>query len=102
MTNFEKVKIFMKTFGQEVKEKSSFSSDKINKLRFNLIKEEMILLRSFGRFQAKWTEDKPWSYSRIEFFLNDLVVELSLRLLPRSTISIEVFGILLFKDNAKA
>ena len=41
MTNFEKVKTFMKTFGQEVKEKSSFSSDKINKLRINLIKEEL-------------------------------------------------------------
>ena len=41
MTNFEKVKIFMKTFGQEVKEKSSFSSDKINQLRVNLIKEEL-------------------------------------------------------------
>ena len=41
MTNFEKVKIFMKTFGQEVKEKSSFSSDKIKKLRVNLIKEEL-------------------------------------------------------------
>jgi len=45
MTNFEKVKTFMKTFGQEVKEKSSFSSDKINKLRFNLIKEELEELR---------------------------------------------------------
>ena len=31
----------MKTFGQEVKEKSSFSSDKINQLRINLIKEEL-------------------------------------------------------------
>ena len=41
MTNFEKVKFFMKTFGQEVKEKSSFSSDKINQLRVNLIKEEL-------------------------------------------------------------
>ena len=41
MTNFEKVKIFMKTFGQEVKEKSSFSSDKVNQLRVNLIKEEL-------------------------------------------------------------
>ena len=41
MTNFEKVKTFMKTFGQEVKETSSFSSDKINELRFNLIKEEL-------------------------------------------------------------
>ena len=40
MTNFEKVKTFMKTFGQEVKDKPSFSSDKINKLRLDLIKEE--------------------------------------------------------------
>ncbi len=45
MTNFKKVKTFMKTFGQEVKEKSSFSSDKINELRFNLIKEELEELR---------------------------------------------------------
>ena len=45
MTNFEKVKTFMKTFGQEVKKKSSFSSDKINELRFNLIKEELEELR---------------------------------------------------------
>ena len=45
MTNSEKVKTFMKTFGQEVKEKSSFSSDKINELRFNLIKEELEELR---------------------------------------------------------
>ena len=41
MTNFEKVKTFMKTFGQEVKDKPSFSSDKINKLRIELIKEEL-------------------------------------------------------------
>ena len=41
MTNFEKVKTFMKTFGQEVKTKPSFSSDKINKLRLDLIKEEL-------------------------------------------------------------
>tara|TARA_B100001741_G_C16485452_1_gene567017 strand:- start:539 stop:913 length:375 start_codon:yes stop_codon:yes gene_type:complete len=45
MTNFEKVKIFMKTFGQEVKEKSSFSSQKINELRYSLIKEELEELR---------------------------------------------------------
>ena len=45
MTNFEKVKTFMITFGQEVKEKSSFGSDKINELRFNLIKEELEELR---------------------------------------------------------
>ena len=41
MTNFEKVEIFMKTFGQEVREKPSFSTDKINQLRVNLIKEEL-------------------------------------------------------------
>ena len=41
MTNFNKVGIFMKTFGQEVKSKPSFSTDKINKLRLDLIKEEL-------------------------------------------------------------
>jgi predicted HAD superfamily Cof-like phosphohydrolase len=41
MTNFEKVKIFMQTFGQEVKSKSSLSSDKINSLRLSLIQEEL-------------------------------------------------------------
>ena len=41
MTNFNKVGIFMKTFGQEVKTKPSFSTDKINKLRLDLIKEEL-------------------------------------------------------------
>ena len=41
MSNFNKVGIFMKTFSQEVKNKPSFSSDKINKLRIDLIKEEL-------------------------------------------------------------
>ena len=41
MTNFEKVKTFMETFGQEVKSEPSFSSEKINDLRYNLIKEEL-------------------------------------------------------------
>ena len=41
MTNFQKVKTFMETFGQEVKSKPSFSSEKINKLRYDLIKEEL-------------------------------------------------------------
>ena len=41
MTNFNKVGTFMKTFGQEVKNKPSFSTDKINKLRLDLIKEEL-------------------------------------------------------------
>ena len=41
MTNFDKVGIFMKTFGQEVKDEPSFSSDKINQLRISLINEEL-------------------------------------------------------------
>ncbi len=41
MSNFSKVGTFMKTFGQEVKIKPSFSTDKINKLRIDLIKEEL-------------------------------------------------------------
>ena len=41
MSNFNKVKTFMETFGQEVKNKPSFSSEKINNLRYELIKEEL-------------------------------------------------------------
>ena len=41
MSNFSKVGTFMKTFGQEVKTKPSFSNDKINKLRIDLIREEL-------------------------------------------------------------
>ena len=41
MSNFDKVKKFMETFGQEVKTKPSFSTDKVNKLRYDLIKEEL-------------------------------------------------------------
>jgi len=41
MTNFSDVKKFMETFGQEVKKKAEFPSDKIVKLRYDLIKEEL-------------------------------------------------------------
>ena len=41
MSNFRKVGTFMKTFGQEVKTKPSLSNDKINRLRIDLIKEEL-------------------------------------------------------------
>ena len=41
MSNFSKVGTFMNTFGQEVKTKPSFSTDKINKLRIDLIREEL-------------------------------------------------------------
>ena len=41
MSNFESVKKFMEIFGQEIKEKASFPSDKIIALRYDLIKEEL-------------------------------------------------------------
>ena len=41
MSNFERVKKFMETFGQEIKEKASFPNDKITSLRYDLIKEEL-------------------------------------------------------------
>ena len=41
MSNFESVKKFMKTFGQEVKEKAEFPTDKITTLRYDLIREEL-------------------------------------------------------------
>ena len=41
MTNFESVKKFMETFGQEIKEKAGFPNDKITSLRYDLIKEEL-------------------------------------------------------------
>ena len=41
MTNFESVRKFMETFGQEIKEKAEFPNDKITSLRYDLIKEEL-------------------------------------------------------------
>jgi len=41
MTNFESVKMFMETFGQEIKEKADFPNNKITSLRYELIKEEL-------------------------------------------------------------
>ena len=41
MSNFESVKKFMETFGQEIREKASFPDDKITSLRYELIKEEL-------------------------------------------------------------
>ena len=46
MTNFEKVKLFMQTFGQEVKSKASFSDEKTNQLRLDLISEELEELKN--------------------------------------------------------
>ena len=41
MSNFESVRIFMETFGQEVKKKAEFPSKKITSLRYDLINEEL-------------------------------------------------------------
>ena len=41
MSNFEDVKVFMKVYGQEIKSKAEFPDEKIIKLRYNLIKEEL-------------------------------------------------------------
>ena len=46
MTNFEKVKQFMQTFGQEVKTRASFSDEKTNQLRLDLISEEFEELKN--------------------------------------------------------
>ena len=46
MTNFEKVKKFMQTFGQDVKTKASFSDEKTNQLRLDLISEELEELKN--------------------------------------------------------
>ena len=45
MTNFDSVRKFMETFGQEVKKKAEFPNDKITSLRYDLIKEELAELK---------------------------------------------------------
>ena len=41
MSNFESVRKFMETFGQEIKEKAEFPNNKITNLRYDLIQEEL-------------------------------------------------------------
>ncbi len=58
MSNFESVKKFMKTFGQEVKEKAEFPNDKIVSLRYDLIREELEELReAFNKKDIKEVAD---------------------------------------------
>ena len=45
MTNFENVRKFMKTFGQEVKEKAEFPDDRITSLRYDLISKSFVNLK---------------------------------------------------------
>ena len=58
MSNFESVKKFMKTFGQEVKEKAEFPNDKIVSLRYDLIREELEELKeAFNKKDIKEVAD---------------------------------------------
>ena len=41
MSNFNKVKTFMNTYGQEIRDKASFPDKKIVQLRIDLIQEEL-------------------------------------------------------------
>ena len=45
MSNFDRVKKFMETFGQEVKAKAEFPNEKITSLRYELIQEELLELK---------------------------------------------------------
>ena len=49
MTNFERVRKFMETFGQEIKEKAQFPNEKITSLRYDLINEELDELKGSYR-----------------------------------------------------
>ena len=58
MSNFESVKKFMKTFGQEVKEKAEFPNDKVVSLRYDLIREELEELKeAFNKKDIKEVAD---------------------------------------------
>ena len=58
MSNFEKVKKFMETFGQEIREKATFPNEKITSLRYELIKEELTELKeAIGKRDLKEVAD---------------------------------------------
>ena len=59
MTNFESVKKFMETFGQEVKEKAEFPNEKITSLRYDLINEELEELDQIAVKQLKNRYNDP-------------------------------------------
>ena len=121
MTNFLSVKKFMETFGQEVKTKAEFPSDKIIKLRYDLIKEELgefedaikefeksiSLLPSFDAYQKKYEcLTKLGAYQSKEekkspvFTRNDLLLLTKARLSFLVIITTVVGFILASKSNA--
>ena len=57
MTNFESVRKFMETFGQEIKEKAEFPKENIISLRYDLIKEELEELKEKSVLQDKEIEE---------------------------------------------
>ena len=83
MTNFEKVGLFMKTFGQEVKTVSGLSNEKINSLRISLISEELEELKK------AILDDLIWSSIESLNWENDSISDLSKNLFCESTASIK-------------
>ena len=69
MSNFDDVKTFMQTFGQEIKIKAKFPEEKIVKLRYNLIKEELNELQN-----AIKTKDLKYIIAHSGKELSDLVM----------------------------
>ena len=66
MSNFSKVGTFMKTFGQDVKTKPSFSTDKINKLRIDLIKDNHIASSDLKTLVIKAIKNKKGKKITVE------------------------------------
>ena len=62
MTNFESVKKFMETFGQEIKEKAGFPDEKITSLRYDLINEELDELKeAMDNKKQECNNHKSWN-----------------------------------------
>ena len=66
MTNFDKVGIFMKTFGQEVKNQPAFSSEKINNLRYDLIKDNHVASSDLKTLVIKAIKNKQGKKITVE------------------------------------
>ena len=87
MSNFISVKKFMETFGQEVKSKPAFPSEKISKLRYDLIKEEL------DEFQEALNDDTKSSITK-----NGLRNIAIMSIAPTGSISNIVLG---YENNGK-
>ena len=73
MTNFEKVGLFMKTCGQEVKNRPSWSSEKINNLRISLIEEELKEFKD-ALFNKDIKEDQIITWKDVDYLSDNPTV----------------------------